>query len=67
MKKWLNVEECAGYIGVSIHTLYQYVSKRTVPFSKLPNSNLIRFNVERIDEWVESGNVQTISEALKGG
>lgn len=66
-KRWLNINECAEHIGVSIHTVYQYVSKRSIPFSKVPNSNLIRFDRDRIDQWLESGTVLTAAEALKGG
>ncbi len=67
MKKWFSIPECAAYLGISEHTLYQYVSKRTIPFIKVPNSNLVRFDVEKIDDWMRSGSVQTVSEALKGG
>ena len=66
MKKWLSIPECAEYLGISEHTLYQYVSKRTIPFIKIPNSNLVRFDIEAIDAWMREGSVLTESEALKG-
>ena len=67
MKKWLSIPECADYLGISGHTLYQYVSQRRIPFNKVPHSNLVRFNRERVDKWLESGTVKTAAEALKGG
>ena len=67
MKKWLSVVECAEYIGVSVNTLYQYVSKRQIPFAKMPRSNLIRFDREKVDAWLNSGSVETLDQALKGG
>ena len=67
MKRWLSIRECADHIGVSPHTLYKYVSTRQIPFSKVPKSSLLRFDRERVDRWLESGTVETIDEALKGG
>ncbi len=64
MKKWLSLAECAEYIGVSVHTLYQYVSKRRIPFAKMPKSNLIRFDREKVDAWLNSGSIGTIDEAI---
>ena len=67
MRKWLNIEECAVHLGISKHTIYQHIAKRSIPFVKMPGSTLLRFDLEQIDEWMQSGTVQTISQALKGG
>lgn len=67
MKHWLSVAQCAEYLGLSVHTLYQRVAKRGIPHHKVPGSHLVRFSQEEVDEWMESGAVQTVAEALKGG
>lgn len=67
MKTWMNTEDTARYLGISIHTLYQRVAKRQIPHHKMPGSNLVRFDQAELDKWMESGAVQTLSQALKGG
>ena len=62
----MTISMAAEYLGISEHTLYQYVSKRTIPFIKIPNSNLVRFDIESIDAWMREGAVETVDEALKG-
>ena len=67
MKNWMSVAECAEYLGMSIHTIYQRIAKRGIPHHKIPGSNLVRFDQQEVDEWMESGTVETVSQALKGG
>jgi excisionase family DNA binding protein len=64
LKKWLSPVECAKHIGVSIHTLYQWVAKRTIPYTKVPKSNLIRFDSEKVDKWLDSGAKETMEESI---
>ncbi len=52
-KTWLNSEEVAEYLGVSVHTVREWVQDGTMPFSRL-GSKLLRFRREKIDDWVES-------------
>ena len=66
MKKWMTVAETAEYLGLSIHTIYQRIAKRQIPHHKMPGSNLVRFNQEEVDEWMESGAIETVTQALKG-
>ena len=67
MIKWMTVAECAEYLGLSIHTIYQRIAKRQIPHRKVPGSNLVRFDQQEIDEWMQSGTVETITQTLKGG
>lgn len=67
MKKWMTVAECAEYLGLSIHTLYQRVAKRGIPHHKVPGSHLVRFSLEEVDRWMQTGAVETVDQALKGG
>jgi excisionase family DNA binding protein len=63
-KQWLNVSEAAAHIGVTKNTIYAYVSKRRIPFYKIPKSQLVKFKISDLNEWLESGKVETIDEYL---
>ena len=67
LRRWLSAGECAEYLDVSVNTLYHRVAKRSIPFVKVPGSNLLRFDRAKIDEWLQSGAVETVAENLKGG
>lgn len=66
IQRWMNVEQAARYLGLARATIYEYVSSRRIPFVKIPKSSQVRFDREQLDEWMRSGTVQTIEEALKG-
>ena len=66
MKNWMTVAQCADYLGISIHTVYQRIAKRQIPHHKMPGSNLVRFNQEEVDEWMQTGVVETMDQYLKG-
>ena len=67
MKKWLNVPEVAEHIGISKHTVYSWVDQRKIPFTKVPGSNRLLFDREKLDALLESCSFKTITQALKGG
>lgn len=67
MKKWMSPSQTAEYLGLSIHTVYQRIAKRQIPHHKVPGSNLVRFDQVELDEWMESGAIETVAQALKGG
>lgn len=67
MKKWMSVAEIADYLGMSTNTIYQHIAKRQIPFSKVPHSSLIRFDLERIDKWLEDNASETEKDYRKGG
>ena len=55
-KKLININELSEYIGLSISTLYSWVSQRRIPFVKC--GRLTRFDLQRIDEWIEESSVE---------
>ena len=65
MKTWMTVAECAEYLGLSIHTVYQRIAKRQIPHHKVPGSNLIRFDQQEIDAWMQSGAVETLAQSIE--
>ncbi len=54
-KTWLSPDEAAAYLGVSVSRIYQYVRADAIPFHRLPDSNLVRLNVEELDAWIRKG------------
>jgi excisionase family DNA binding protein len=57
--KFFNIQELSEYLGVTINTLYSWVSQKKVPYVKV--GRLVRFDVKKIDEWLESRSVEVYS------
>lgn len=51
MKKLIDINQLAEYIGVSTHTIYLWVSQRKIPYVKLGRN--LRFRVDDIEQWIE--------------
>lgn len=69
---WLTPEEAADRLRISRTRIYQYIHEGSIPFHRLPESNLIRLNVSELDEWVRNGSLppkpiekETIRRILK--
>lgn len=52
-RNWLTIEHLAEYLGLSVHTIYQYVHKNKIPFHKIPSSTKLVFKRYEIDCWIE--------------
>jgi len=55
-KRLININELSEYIGLSISTIYSWVSQRRIPFVKC--GRLTKFDLQRIDEWIEESSVE---------
>ncbi len=53
----------ARYLGVSVWTIYAWVSQRTIPFIKVGHG--VRFFKDDIDRWLTSNSDKTAF--MKGG
>lgn len=51
----MTVEEAAGYLRLATATLYQKVSERAIPFTKI--RNVLRFRKSDLDEWLQQNTV----------
>jgi excisionase family DNA binding protein len=60
--KLLTIKEAGEFLHLSIPTLYGYVSRNEIPFSKPPHSKRLWFSKQELIEWVKSGRKKTISE-----
>jgi excisionase family DNA binding protein len=54
-RPWLTPDEVAELLSISLNTLRQYVSKRKIPFIKVPGSNLVRFDSGSLRDWMKQG------------
>jgi len=52
-ERWMSVEEIAAYLGVSKDTIYAWISKRSMPASRI--GRFWKFKAEEIDKWVRTG------------
>lgn len=57
-KKLLDIKELAEYSGISVSTIYDWVNQRRIPYVKI--SNLVRFDLEEINKWIEEKRVKPL-------
>lgn len=50
VRRLFNIQEVAGYTGLSISTLYTMVSQRRIPFVKV--GRLTKFDRCELDRWI---------------
>ena len=58
--KPMSIAEAAKFVNLTVPTLYGFVSKRTIPFSKL--GKRLYFSEAELTSWVKSGRKQTCTE-----
>jgi len=52
MSELLGVTELAEYLKVNKQTIYNWVNKKEIPFTKI--GDLLRFDKEEIDRWLKN-------------
>ena len=58
----LTIKQASEFIKLSVPTLYGYVSRNEIPFSKRPNSKRLWFSKQELTEWLKQGRRKTIAE-----
>jgi len=58
----MTIPQAGEFLHLSVPTLYGYVSKNTIPFSKRPGSKRLWFSKKELTEWIKTGRKQTIAE-----
>lgn len=56
----MSITEAAKFLNLSVPTLYGFVSKRTIPFSKV--GKRLYFSEAELTSWIKSGRKQTCIE-----
>ncbi|MEK7390157.1 MAG: excisionase family DNA-binding protein [Elusimicrobiota bacterium] len=50
-KRFMDVEELSGYLGISKWLVYKFVKDREIPF--IPFGRLVRFDRIAVEKWAE--------------
>ena len=58
IKRWLDINELHGYLGISESKIYKMVMKHEIPYRKIGGRLL--FGSREIDEWMLKGLVKPI-------
>lgn len=61
----LTIQQAGELIKLSVATIYGYVSRNEIPFSKRPNSKRLWFSKLDLTNWIKDGRKKTIAE-IKG-
>lgn len=59
----MDARTAAGYLYMSMPTLYAHTSKKMIPYYKRPNGKKLYFKKSELDEWLFSNRIQTTDEA----
>jgi len=54
-KRLININELSELIGLSVNTLYSWVSQQRIPYYKIGST--VRFDISEIGEWLKNQKV----------
>ena len=57
-KRFLNMDECSQYVGITKGTLYVWVCRRKIPYLKV--GKLIKFDIRTIETWMNSKQIKEV-------
>ena len=66
IKRMLNTEEAASFLGMTIDGLRGLTSKKLIPFYK-PNGKNIYFDVDELVTWQKKNHFELIGPAMREG
>jgi len=58
----IDIAEAAKLVNQTVGTIYTKTSRRTIPHIK--KGKLVLFSRKKLIEWLEEGNVKTVSEEI---
>ena len=58
-KRYLGMDECAGYLGLTKGTLYVWVCRRKIPYVKV--GRLVKFDLREIEQWLKENSVARLN------
>ena len=53
------MKEASEYLGVSVNTLYSWVSQKKIDYVKI--GRLTKFDLKAIDKFIENGSVEAVN------
>ncbi len=58
-KRYLGMDECADYLGLTKGTLYVWVCHKKIPYLKM--GKLVKFDLRKIEVWLREKQIHEIS------
>jgi excisionase family DNA binding protein len=55
--KYINIEQLADCLSISVFTLYSWVHQKKIPYYKFGKA--VRFKMQEINEWIENNRIET--------
>ena len=58
-KRLITIKEASEYLGISVNTLYSWVSQRKIDYVKI--GRLTKFDLRVIDKFIENNSVEAVN------
>ncbi len=55
-KRLITIKEASEYLGISVNTLYSWVSQKKIDYVKM--GRLTKFDLKTIDKFIENNTVE---------
>ncbi len=58
-KRLIGIKEASEYLGISVNTLYSWVSQKRIDYVKM--GRLTKFDLKVIDKYIENNSVEAVN------
>ncbi len=58
-KRLITIKEASEYLGISVNTLYSWVSQKKIDYVKI--GRLTKFDLKIIDKFIENNSVEAVN------
>jgi excisionase family DNA binding protein len=58
-KRLITIKEASEYLGISVNTLYSWVSQKKIDYVKI--GRLTKFDLKVIDKFIENNSVEAVN------
>jgi excisionase family DNA binding protein len=58
-KRLITIKEASEYLGISVNTLYSWVSQKKIDYVKI--GRLTKFDLRVIDKFIENNSVEAVN------
>ncbi len=58
-KRLITIKEASEYLGISVNTLYSWVSQKKIDYVKM--GRLVKFDLKILDKYIENHSVEAVN------
>ncbi len=58
-KRLLTVKEASAYLGISVNTIYSWVSQKKIDYVKI--GRLTKFDLKVLDKYIENNTIEAVN------